>query len=141
MKKTKQLQILKMLLYAGVFYFSGVAVVHALGVKIPGLYVFYNVPSYAYQDRIISFLAFGWAAIFLQTVIRMDPGLIKLILTIGLVAIVALLLNVAVTDFSLLDPKINPVDFLWIIGALIVYWLGLIIHSRELIWSKALEGD
>jgi len=134
-KKRSQNQILNFLLYAGAVYFFGVALVHSMGVKIPGLYVYYNVPSYAYQDRIISFLAFGWGGLFLLTAKKMDKELIKLIVYIGMIAVIALVLNTLVTDFKQLDPAISGSDFKWILGVLIFYWLGLVMHSRQYLFK------
>ena len=131
MKKLSQDQILNFLLYAGAVYFFGVALVHSMGLKIPGFYVYYNVPSYAYQDRIISFLAFGWGGLFLLAAKKMDRDLIKLIVYIGMIAVIALVLNTIITDFKQLDPAINGSDFKWIIGGLLFYWLGLVMHSRQ----------
>lgn len=45
-------------------YFLAVALAHQLGIKMPMLFVFYDVASERYQDLIISFLAFGWAMLF-----------------------------------------------------------------------------
>ena len=131
-----QSQRLNFLLYAGAVYFLGVALVHGMGVKIPGLFVYYNVPSHAYQDRIISFLSLGWAGFFYLAARKMDADLIKLILIIGLAAIIALVFNTIITDFQQLDPSINQVDFMWIIGGLMLYWLSLVIHSRSDILKK-----
>ena len=136
MKKLSQDQILNFLLYAGAVYFFGVALMHSMGLKIPGLYVYYNVPSYAYQDRIISFLAFGWSGFFLLTAKKMDKDLIRLIVYIGLIAVIALVLNTTITDFKQIDPSISGSDFKWIIGALIFYWLGLVMHSRQHLFKK-----
>lgn len=131
MKKLSQYQILNLLLYAGAVYFFSVALVHSTGLKIPGLYVYYNVPSYAYQDRIISFLAFGWGGFFLLAAKKMDEDLIKLIVYIGMIAVIALVLNTIITDFKQLAPAVGVSDFKWIIGGLIFYWLGLVMHSRR----------
>ncbi len=40
-------QILKWSLLAGSFYFFGVSAAHMLGFKVPGLFVYFNVPSHA----------------------------------------------------------------------------------------------
>lgn len=136
MNKQKNDQILNLLLYAGAVYFLCVALVHILGVKIPGLFVYYNVPSYSYQDRIISFLSLGWAAFFFLAARKMDGDLIRLILIIGFIAILALIFNTFNTNFKLLDPRINKSDFTWILVALSVYWLGLVVHSRNILFEK-----
>lgn len=107
--------ILKWLLLAGAVYFSAVAVVHMFRIKIPMLFVYYNVPSYGYQDRIISFLSFGWAAFLF--VASADPAknraAVKAILSAGLAAIFGLTVINGITDFHALSPDINPAVF-WI---------------------------
>ncbi|MBT3228652.1 MAG: hypothetical protein HOD43_10545 [Candidatus Marinimicrobia bacterium] len=136
MKKLSQDQILNFLLYAGAVYFLLVAIVHFLGIKIPGFFVYYNVPSHAYQDRIISFLTFGWSGLFFLTARKMDSDLIKLILVIGLIAVIALVVNTIITDFQQLDQSLSGADYKWIIGGLMFYWLGLVVHSRQHFLNK-----
>jgi predicted membrane channel-forming protein YqfA (hemolysin III family) len=135
-KKLSQDQILNFLLYAGAVYFLLVAIVHFLGIKIPGFFVYYNVPSHAYQDRIISFLTFGWSGLFFLTARKMDSDLIKLILVIGLIAVIALVVNTIITDFQQLDQSLSGADYKWIIGGLMFYWLGLVVHSRQHFLNK-----
>jgi hypothetical protein len=136
MTKMKQLQILKGLLYVGAVYFSGVAIVHSLGVKVPGLFIYYNVPSHAYQDRIISFLALGWAAFFYLTARKMDADFIKLILMIGFIAMLALTANSIITDFRFLNPLARKADFLLITSILFIYWGSLVFFSKQLLKKK-----
>ena len=57
-------QILQWSLMAGALYFGCIALAHTIGLKIPGLFIYFNVPSHPYQDHIIAFLAFGWATFF-----------------------------------------------------------------------------
>lgn len=57
-------------LLAGSAWFAAVALAHVLGVKAPGLFLFFAVPSYAYQDRIIGSLAAGWAVFFALAALR-----------------------------------------------------------------------
>lgn len=84
-----------------------------LRIKVPLLFIYYNVPSYGYQDRIISFLSFGWS-VFLFTASR-DPvknrGAVKAILIAGLGAIFGLTVINSVTDFRALSPEIDPSVF------------------------------
>ena len=136
MKNQIQNKPLKFLLFAGGLYFLSVALVHVLGVKVPGLFVYFNVPSYAYQDRIISFLALGWAGIFYLAAKKMDTDMIKLILIIGLIAIFALLVNTLITDFRQLDADIVPASFLMITLGLFAYWLSLVILSKNLWFQR-----
>jgi hypothetical protein len=60
--------VLKWSLLAGALYFFTVACVHLVGFKVPVLYIYFDEPSSVYQNRIISFLAFGLAAYFLRCI-------------------------------------------------------------------------
>lgn len=135
MKKPGAAQILRFLLYAGAVYFLFVALLHSLGIKIPGFYVYYNVPSNAYQDRIISFLALGWSGFFWLAARKMDQDLIRFILILGLVALIALWVNTMISDFQQLDETIVRSDFYWILGVLFFYWLGLVFHARQYLYK------
>lgn len=122
-------KILKGLLFAGAVYFAAISTVHMLGIKVPMLFIFFNVPSNAYQDRIISFLAFGWA-VFLFTAFT-DPqknsALVKAILVAGAGALIGLSIINSFTDFQSLDPAIN-VNIFWLETAgVFAYWLSLVI--------------
>jgi len=74
-------------------YFLAVAVAHQMGWKVPLLFVFYAVPSERYQDLIISFLAFGWATLFLIGFLdrTMKPAIHAPILVSGVVALAGLI--------------------------------------------------
>jgi len=94
-------------------YFLGVSVAHMTGVKDPLLFIYFNVPSYAYQDRIISFLSFGWS-VFLFTA-AIDPvknrDLVRAVLIAGLAASFGLHVINSVTDFHSLAPEARPAVF------------------------------
>jgi hypothetical protein len=66
----KSTAILKWLLLAGAVYFLAIAIVHML-------FVYYDLPSYGYQDRIISFLSFGWSGRY-PDVEKLDSGFIEI---------------------------------------------------------------
>ncbi len=110
---SKSVTTLKWLLLAGATYFLATSIVHMLRIRVPLLFIYYNVPSYGYQDRIISFLSFGWS-VFLFTTSR-DPvknrGAVKAILIAGLGAIFGLTVINNVADFRALSPEINPSVF------------------------------
>jgi hypothetical protein len=117
-------RILKWSLLAGALYFLAVAAVHMLGIKVPMLFVYFNVPSQAYQDRIISFLAFGWS-VFLFTAFR-DPvkngDLVKAILVAGSGAVVGLSIINGTTDFQTLSAESN-VGVFWLETAVLFFYL------------------
>jgi len=56
--------VLKYSLLAGVAYFCCMAVAHFFGVKVPILFVYYDTPFYAYQDKIIAFAVVTYACLF-----------------------------------------------------------------------------
>jgi len=81
-------RILNYSLLSGSAYFLCIALAHLISLKIPGLYIYYNVPSLAYQDRIISFLAFGWAMLFYAG--ARHPAVVRLVLIAAVVALAGL---------------------------------------------------
>ena len=129
----KNVAILKWSLLAGSVYFALVAVVHLLGVKIPGLFIYFNVPSFDYQNKIISFLSLGWS-IFLYTAF-LDPikniDLIKAILWAGFGAILGLCIINLSTDFTVLSDKIDVLVFWWEVLCLGIYLTWLIFYYRK----------
>lgn len=112
---------------AGSFYFFLVSIVHFFEIKVPVLFIYFNVPSYHYQDRIISFLALGWS-IFLFTAFsnpQKQDALMKAILVAGGVAVFGLFAINSSTDFKALDPTIDPIIFTFETLGLLAYlaWL------------------
>jgi hypothetical protein len=97
----KSTAILKWLLLAGAAYFLAIAIAHMFRVKIPLLFVYYNLPSYGYQDRIISFLSFGWS-VFLFTASTnpmKNRAAVKAVLIAGLASIFGLTVINSTSDF------------------------------------------
>jgi len=85
---------LKWSLFGGSIYFLLVAITHFSGIKIPGLYIYFDIPSYAYQDRIIALLSFGWCMFMYsgyQLVRSGHTKPVRYILLAGILAIISLL--------------------------------------------------
>jgi len=120
------IKILKALLFIGAAYFFMVGCAHFMEWKIPGLYVYFNVPSLAYQDKIISLLAFGWAGFFYASFLSPTKNLIKSILFIGALAIILLTVINVTTDFKSLGRAIDPRWFHLETAVLFLYWLSLV---------------
>ncbi len=57
-------RILNLLLWAGVAYFCCMAIAHFFGIKLPILFIYYDTPFYAYQDKIISFAVVAYICLF-----------------------------------------------------------------------------
>jgi len=133
---------LKWSLLAGSGYFFLVSVVHLAGVKVPLLFVYFNVSSHAYQDRIISFLAFGWSMFLLAGVDTLKHGsmrIIKYILIAGAGAVTGLSLINAVTDFQKFSPELTTSVFWLETGVLFLYllWLALFFFLSKKPQQKA----
>ena len=105
----RYINILKGLLFAGSLYFFLVSIAHLIGLKVPILFIYYNVPSYVYQDRIISFLAFGWSIFIFTAFLNPIKNrlLIRAILIAGAGAIIGLEIINTYTDFESIANEIN----------------------------------
>lgn len=124
-------QILKFSLMAGVLYFIGVSIFHFFGVKIPGLFIYYNIPSHHYQDQIISFLAFGWASFF-YVATKVREAVIPLLIA-GVVALLGLANINANTDFIAITEDAVTLPF-WIQTLLLgfyVAWLSFFYYKTK----------
>jgi hypothetical protein len=121
--------IFKGLLLGGAVYFLAIAIAHMFRIKVPLLFVYYDVPSYGYQDRIISFLSFGWSVFLFMA--SYDPvknrDAVRAILIAGLSGIFGLNVINDVTDFHSLAPQIHPSVFRTEVFGLSLYVAALII--------------
>ncbi len=128
-------RLMKLSLFALSFYFLAIALAHITGTKIPLLFVYFNVPSNAYQDNIISFLAFGWA-VFFFTIAR-DPlanrQFIGAILIAAAAAVAGLSYINITTDFAALAPgiKIWPFWAQTALLAIISLWLLVLYQATK----------
>lgn len=62
--------LLRIALWAGVVYFCCMAVAHFCGLKYPLLFIYYDVPFYAYQDKIISFAVVAYVCLFANAALQ-----------------------------------------------------------------------
>ncbi len=123
---------MKLSLFCGAMFFLLIALAHAIGLKIPGLFIYFNVPSYSYQDKIISLLAFGWATFFFAAAVNQSKILIKSIILIGAIALSMLtFINISI-DFASLSEKINPNLFHIETGILFFYWIWLLLSYNKI---------
>lgn len=103
-------------LLAGAAYFALVAVAHTFGIKLPVVFIYFDLPSHAYQDQIIGFLCFGWSALFHAA--ARDPQaarpLVGSVLVAGLAAVLGLAAINLRTDFASVAGNARE----W------AYWLG-----------------
>jgi hypothetical protein len=62
--------LLRYSLWCGVAYFCCMAAAHFFGLKYPLLFVYYDVPFYAYQDKIISFAVVAYVCLFANAAVH-----------------------------------------------------------------------
>lgn len=118
-------------LYIGSLYFLLMSLAHITGVKIPGLFIYFNIPSYSYQDKIISHLLFGWSLIFFYTAKILTKELVNVIIIMSLVAICVLTFINLSTQFSAISNHATPLLYHIQVGLLTLYLVWLIIAYKK----------
>lgn len=77
--------------YAGALYFCCMAIAHFFSIKLPVLFIYFDTPFYAYQDKIISFSVCAYIALFYSAARLREvalPAIIVLTLTtMGLISV------------------------------------------------------
>ena len=119
-------------LFLGSVYFYITAFLHFTGFKIPPFYIYYNVESTIYQDRIIAVLSFMFATFLYAGFKLKDKNIVKYILFSGSIGVFGLLLNNFITKTAF---RTN-----------IVYWLeigflGLYVIILYLFYKKQLNNE
>lgn len=130
---SKDASILRWSLIAGAIYFGCIALAHTISLKIPGLFIYFNVPSHPYQDHIIAFLAFGWSSFFyVASVDPVNHSLpVKAIMLSSAVAICGLSGINTFSDFASLSSSIN-VKIFWVQTAVLLgYLIWLIVFYQR----------
>jgi hypothetical protein len=114
---TKKEKILKLILSSGAVYFFLVTIAHLFEIKIPGFFIYFDVQSFQYQNKIISLLAFGWSSYFYVSTKFINTNQIKNIIFPIIAG------SYAIMIFSM----INMSDELSsITSELYKYWIGTI---------------
>jgi len=108
--------LLRLALWAGVAYFCCMAVAHFFGLKYPLLFIYYDVPFYAYQDKIISFAVVAYVCLFANAALHRS-GVPAAITALGFTVLGLSAVNVSDALGSVLDGR-----------STLAYWLqtGLI---------------
>jgi hypothetical protein len=125
---TKKATALKWTLIAGALYFFLVSAAHFFEIKWPGVFVYFNVESFQYQNKIISLLAFGWATYFYASTRFIPLGLIQEILfpvIAGALAILVLSYTNLTQEISRLSADQGTLQYWLGTLFLLVYWLVL----------------
>jgi len=125
--------LLRYSLLAGVVYFCCMAVAHFFGIKQPLLFVYYDTPFYAYQDKIISFAVVAYIALFYSA--AKHRAVVPAALTVLGITVMGLAsVNVSKALASVLDEGQSTRPY-WIqtglIAAYFVVLLSLYLRDRK----------
>ena len=118
---------LRIALFLGAIYFYLVSILHFIGFKVPMFFVYYDVESTIYQDRIISVLSFMFATFLFAGYKLKSNEIIKYILFAGFVGVFGLALNNFLTRNTFRNNSIYWLE----IGLLAFYVLILTFLYRK----------
>lgn len=111
---------------AGVAYFFCMAIAHYFGIKIPVLFVYYDTPFYAYQDKIIAFAVCAYIALFYAAsqnrAVALSAIIVLAITVLGLVSV-----NLSSALASVLQQGQSTTPYWLQTGAITVYLLVLLV--------------
>lgn len=126
--------ILQWLLRIGALYFASVSLAHAMELKLPGLFIYFNVPSFPYQDHIIAFMTFGWAVFYFVASVnpRDNPLVVKGVILSSAVAIAGLARINIYDELELISPGVNLLHF-WLQTTILAVYIGwlVIFHVKS----------
>jgi hypothetical protein len=122
-------RLLRIALLAGVAYFCAMAVAHFFGIKWPLLFVYYDVPFHAYQDKIIAFSVVAYACLWWSAA-RERSVMPAVLLALGVTVAGLAAVNLSDALASVLDGR-GTQAYWWQTALFAGYWLLLfVLHGR-----------
>lgn len=124
----KSVTLLSWSLLAGAVYFFLVTIAHFFQFKIPMLFIYFNLPSYVYQDQIIAFLSFGWGMFLFagfRSVKVNELVIMNYILIAGVGAIIGLTVINSTIDFQQFNKSIITLYF-WTEALILILYVVLL---------------
>jgi|GEM_PF-213608 len=118
--------VLRWSLWMGVAYFCCMAVAHFFGLKYPLLFVYYDVPFHAYQDKIISFAVVAYVCLF-ATAARHPVAVPAALVALGVTVVGLAAVNLSDALVSLLAGR-----------STLPYWLQTGLIGGYFLWLLAL---
>lgn len=120
----------RLALLAGCAYFTCMAVAHFFGIKIPILFVYYDTPFHAYQDKIISFAVTAYIGLWYVASKSRDAMPVVLIV-LGLTVLGLASVNMSSTLNELLAEGQTTAPY-WLQTIMIAgYWIALLVLWRR----------
>lgn len=111
---------------AGVAYFCCMATAHYFGIKVPVLFVYYDTPFYAYQDKIISFAVCAYIALFYSASqhrsVALNAIIVLAVTVLGLSSV-----NLSSSLASVLEEGQSTLPYWLQTGAIAFYLVALVV--------------
>ncbi|MET0006114.1 MAG: hypothetical protein ABW087_21150 [Candidatus Thiodiazotropha sp.] len=111
---------------AGVAYFCCMATAHFFGIKVPVLFVYYDTPFYAYQDKIISFAVCAYIALFYSASqhrsVALNAIIVLAVTVLGLSSV-----NLSSSLASVLEEGQSTLPYWLQTGAIAFYLVALVV--------------
>lgn len=117
--------LLRYALLAGVAYFCCMAVAHFFGLKYPLLFVYYDTPFFAYQDKIISFAVVAYIALF-YTAAMHRVAVPAALFVLGVTVLGLASVNLSEALASVLDTGQSTLPY-WLQTGLIAIYLAVLL--------------
>ena len=127
---TMKTRLLNLALLAGVAYFCAMAVAHFFGIKWPLLFVYYDVPFHAYQDKIISFAVVTYACLWWSAA-RERSVVPAALVAMGFTVVGLAAVNLSDALASVLNGR-STQAYWWQTALFAAYWVLLfVLYRRE----------
>jgi hypothetical protein len=117
--------LLRLALWAGAAYFCCMAVAHFFGLKYPLLFVYYDVPFFAYQDKIISFAVVAYICLFVNAALDRN-AVPAAIVALGVTVLGLSAVNGSDALETVLDGR-SPIAYWMQTGLIALYFILLIV--------------
>ncbi|GAB3382215.1 hypothetical protein NCG89_11970 [Spongiibacter taiwanensis] len=118
-------KLTKVAYLSGAAYFACMAMAHFFVIKVPVLFVYYDTPFYAYQDKIISFAVCAYVALFYSASKHRDVAFTAIIV-LGLTALGLSAVNVSEALISVLGAGQSTLLY-WLQTAAIAFYLAVLV--------------
>ena len=110
---------------AGAIYFCCMAIAHFFGIKVPILFVYYDTPFYAYQDKIISFSVCAYIALF-YSASQYRPVALNAIIVLALTVLGLSSVNLSPALNSILQEEHSTTPY-WLQTCAIAFYLVVLL--------------
>ncbi len=118
-------QLTKYAFLSGAAYFFCMAIAHYFSFKLPVLFVYYDTPFYAYQDKIISFAVCAYIALFYSASKHRDVAL-NAIIVLAITVLGLSSVNITNALASVLQEGQSTVPY-WLQTGAIAFYLFILL--------------